>query len=629
MKRLFLLTAMAIFMIWGCSPDMKETTGKPVVVLPEGPVVLEDTQFGMYYGNLNYEGIGRFSVVLSNARCYQDELNKPYMDSEGDMLVLQFRTELLPEGEAIALPEGDYAVSSGDELGVIDASTSYVTRFEGNMQSKWNLESGSFSVRKNADGVYEISTEDLVISKGEQKETVAYVFKSSLALADYQEMAPSLMSTTDDIINMPFPELECIYNGDLFGNGTGNFIVNIWTKNFIVDGQMMDVPGIYITMNFFSRLYSGASDPVLEEGRYTVTTSSETLLQRWSMLPGTYMETTPFGTYLLQIAGDKSETMEFIVSGVVDVKYDEVAVASKAGKARPCTITYSFKTSSRTISGVWKGDIVVDDQAGTSNESFLTTLDHDVECDMSKITEGTLTMIETLHRDNVEAEWDYDIAEAWQLKLEPRNWTDEEYSIPWIDPENQNGADGIPGTEDDWMYDKNGNGIRDRLEAYCGDGDAMFLEFILPLGSEGVIAPELNKTYTYTMQPNLSVQDANYEIYVSRMGRPADEIFDWRYARDHAGWAENLGIESYDRCNARRGFTWDTGDGLRGNWYVYYIKGQHLNIEGHAPAVNGWIKVTRTADDIYDLEWDFIDDNPGTPNKITGSMENVRVKTRK
>lgn len=612
MKRLFLITLMAISMVWACAPALENTADKSVVVLPGGPVVLEDAQFGMYYGNLNYEGVGRFSIVLSDARCYQDELNKPYMDSEGDMLVLMFKTELLADDAEIALPVGDYEVSSEDGLAIIEANSSYVTRFVGSMQSKWDLESGTVSVKMDDSGEYEISTDNLIIVKGQERDTVAYVFKSTLVLADYQEAAPGMVSTSDDIIDMPFPELECIYNGDLFGNGTGNFLVNIWTKGFVVDGEMKDVPGIYITMNFFSRLYSGNSSPVLEEGLYTVTTTSETLLQRWSMLPGMYMESTPFGSYLLQIAGDKSQAMEFIVSGFADVKYDEESdIVSGSGAARPCTITYSFKTSSRTISGVWKGEVVVDNQAGTSNESFLTTLDHDVECDMSKVTKASLRKIETLHRDNVEEAWDYDIAEAWQLYLEPRDWTKEEYDIPWL-------------------QDNNENGIPDRLEAYCADGDVMILEFILPLDvannypTEQILAPELNKTYTYTMQPSLSVEHEMYEIYVSRMGRPADEIFDWKYARDHAGWAENLGIESYDRCNARRGFTWST-DGFRGNWYLHYETGRHQVLDGHAPAVNGWVTVKRTGENTYDFAWDFIDDNPGTPNKITGSIQNVPV----
>ena len=59
-----------------------------------------------------------------------------------------------PEGEEIVLPDGEYAVTSEEGLGVIDAATSYVTRFEGNMQSKWTLESGSVSIKRNEDGMY-------------------------------------------------------------------------------------------------------------------------------------------------------------------------------------------------------------------------------------------------------------------------------------------------------------------------------------------------------------------------------------------------------------------------------------------------------------------------------------------
>jgi hypothetical protein len=287
-------------------------------------------------------------------------------------------------------------------------------------------------------------------------------------------------------------------------------------------------------------------------------------------------------------------------------------------------MVYELNTSSRKITGTWTGVMPIINLAEASSDSFLTTLDHDVECDMSKVTSGSLRLIETLHRSNVEIKWDYDIAEAWQLYLQPRDWTKEEKDIPWVDSENQNGADGIEGTEDDWMYDKNQNGIRDRLEAWCGDGDVMVLEFILPLGSQGVLAPELNKTYTYTMQPSLEIDHQNYEIYVSRMGRPADEIFDPMYASQYPGWAEQLGITSYDRCNARRGFTWST-DGYRGNWYLHYETGRHMVGDGHAPAINGTVKVTRTADDIYDFEWDFIDDYPGTPNKITGAIKDCKV----
>lgn len=610
MKRSLILLSAIISLAVACQQPDDVVSGDPVVVLPDGPVVLQDTEFGMYYGDLDDDGIGLFSIVLSDARCYQDKLNSPYLDSEGDMLVLQIRTPLFAEDEQIALPDGEYTVSEEIAVSTIDAAASYVKRQVGSMQSRWTIESGVIDVVRGESGEYDITTRDFVITKDGQKDTVDYVCMSSLSIADYLYEAPSRLGVDEDIIDMPFTDVQCIYHGNLYGNGTGNFLVNLSTKGFVTEeGEVNDIPGIYITLNFFSRLYSGNSEPVLEEGRYTVsTTSSNTLMQRWSLLPGLYLETTPFGSYVLQQPAEGEGTMEFISSGMVDVSYEEVEESenARAVKAKKMVLSYSFKTSTREISGVWKGLVTVDDQAEGSNESYLTTLDHDVDCDMSKVTGGTLTLIETLHRENVVEEWNYNIAEAWQLYLQPRDWTEEEYAIPWL-------------------QDDNNNGIPDRLEAYCADGDVMILEFVLPLGSQGQIAPELGKTYTYTLQPNLSVDHEMYEIYVSRMGRPYDEIFDAKYAADNYGWAETLGITSYDRCNARRGFTWST-DGWRGNWYMHYETGRHMVLDGYAPAINGYVNVTRTGDDVYDFEWDFIDDNPGTPNKITGSIKDCKVK---
>ena len=597
MKRTIIAITVALSMAAACNEPADPTVDKSVVVLPDGPVMMQDAQFGMYYGDLYEEGLGVFSVVLSDARCYQDELDNPYLDSEGDMLVLQIKTHLLGEDEAMVLPSGSYPVSADGTVNTVNASASYVKRLVGSMQSRWDIVSGTVNIARDEAGDYSITTNEFVIAKDELRDTVEYVCYSSLKVADYMTEAPALLSTTDDIINMPFPDVQCIYNGNLFENGTGNFVINMSTKGFVNEnGEMTDIPGIYITMSFFSRYYSGNSKPVLEEGRYTVSTAtSSTLLQRWSILPGLYLETTPFGTYVLQQPASGDGTMEFIVSGLVDVSYEGDMMI----------LDYNFMTSSREISGVWKGVLEVDNQSGSGTESYLTTLDHDVECDMSKVTGGTLRLIETLHRVNVEPQWDYDIAEAWQLYLQPRDWTSEEYEIPWL-------------------QDDNANGIPDRLEAYCADGDVMILEFVLPLGSQGQIAPELGKTYTYTMQPSLSMEHENYELYVSRMGRPYDEIFDPYYAEQYHGWAEGLGITSYDRCNARRGFTWSE-DGWRGNWYMHYETGRHQILDGYAPAINGWVKVTRTGDDVYDFEWDFIDDNPGTPNRISGSIKDCKV----
>lgn len=633
MKRLLFIATAIMSLVSAC--QRPELPGADVVELADGPVVLQDQQFGMYYGDTKGDTVGVFTIVLSDALCYQDKLGSPYMDSEGDMLVLQVRTPLLSAEEKIAIPFGSYEVSQSGREFTIHTPESYVVRTVGTVQSKWAFKSGSIDFAEGKDGKYSLTTKDLAIEKDGVVDTVSYVGLTDLFIDDYMLAAPSLITTTDDIINIPFPYLSCTYHGDLWGGGTGNFIVNIATKGFIEADEegneyMNDVPGIYITMNFMSRLFSGNSVPFLEKGRYDVAASNGELLARWTLLPGMYMQgtsgTSPIGTYILQQPAEGEGAMEFISGGYVEVDFE----GETANAGTEYTLTYSFTTSKRSVYGVWTGVMPARNLATTSNESYLTTLDHDVDCDMSKVTSGTLRLIETLHRDNIEEAWDYDIAEAWQLYLEPRDWTAEEKAIDWVDPENPLGPDGIEGTEDDYMNDKNNNGIRDRLEAWCGDGDVMVLEFILPLGSQGVIAPVLNQTYIYTMQPSLTLDAEMYEIYVSQMGRPADEVFDQQYAKQYPGWAEQLGLDpnndaDYDRCNARRGFTWSS-DGFRGNWYLHYETGRHRVLDGHAPAINGTVKVTRTADNVYDFEWDFIDDNPGTPNRITGSMKDCVVK---
>lgn len=582
---------------------------------------LQDMEFGMYYGGIKNDTVAVFSVVLSDARCYQDKLEDPYMDSDGDMLVLQFRTGVLADDQEVRLPYGEYVMSDSGLQQTIYTPESYVMRMTGSTQVRWAIKSGAINLADAGNGLYNLTTKELILEKGQILDTVEYTMSSAIKVRDYSTLAPSLIGESDDIIDLPFPYMSCAYYGNLYGNGTGNFVVAMATKGFIeVDSEgtetMTNNPGVYITLNFFSKYYAANSEPFIEPGRYRVSAlSADELYQRGTLMPGVLMDNTPFGSYLLQQTASGEGIMEYITGGYVIVEYPD---------DETCSMVYELNTSSRKISGTWTGVMPILNLAEASSDSFLTTLDHDVECDMSKVTSGSLRLIETLHRSNVEIKWDYDIAEAWQLYLQPRDWTKEEKDIPWVDSENRNGADGIEGTEDDWMYDKNQNGIRDRLEAWCGDGDVMVLEFILPLGSQGVIAPELNKTYTYTMQPSLEIDHQNYEIYVSRMGRPADEIFDPMYASQYPGWAEPLGITSYDRCNARRGFTWST-DGYRGNWYLHYETGRHMVGDGHAPAINGTVKVTRTADDIYDFEWEFIDDYPGTPNKITGAIKDCKV----
>lgn len=594
---------MATLSLLASCQQMEE--GEPsYVVLRDGPVILQDAQFGVYYGNMDFDDKGVFYVVLSDAKCYQDKMKQPYLDSEGDMLVLQLKSQLIDDSQDMHIPLGEYNIQttrSGESDFVIDTENSYVKRLEGQITTKWDLISGSVIFARDSDGRYEITTDNLRIKKGSTVEEVQYTCYTQIKMVDYKDYAATMYSLDDDIVDMPFADVECQYYGDLYGRGTGNFIVQMASKGILED-TTGDVPGVLLSICAFSRLYVGdKAEPHLENGRYNVVamTSANSLFLMNTLLPGVSVDGYVMGTYMGQQVKGEEAKMEFISSGYMDVQYEE---GNGSYESRMCTIAYEFKTSTRTIKGTWRGKLPMINNSTDDQSEPLSTLTDNVDCDFSdtdKYRAARLSHVETLHRSNVDKELDYDIAEAWQVWLEPRGWTYDEMDIPYYE-------------------DRNGNGVIDedeyfRLQAYAGDGDVMCFEFILPLGSEGEFAPEYDKVYEYVLQPSLEMSDPNYEVCVSKMGRPYDEIFDPN-CKDLYGYSF---ITGYDRCNSRRGFTW--GGDFRGSFYVHYKEGKHKMMDGHAPMVKGSVSVKRLKVDEYSFEWLFYDDTPGTPYYVKGS----------
>ena len=654
MKKLFTIIASVVLLAVSCE-QIADLPRKKVVVLNNGAVELNDTHFSMYYGNLGYTGVGIFTVVVSDAKCYQDVLNFPYMDSEGDMLVLRLRTELLAEGAALEIPLGVYELSAdGTGIGVFDLSGSYVKRFVGNTQSKWDITEGRVIFEEDMNGNCIMYTEGMKISRAGVQEEVEYVCNSDITVSDFLFEAPKQLGFEDDIIDLPFADIDYTYYGDLYSSGTGNFVVNFYTKGLVNDvtGKLA---GIYVTLPLFTKYFEGKDNPELSEGVYTVANIGTELFQPYTLLPGMLYESSPFGSYIAQQLSTGEGTYEFITDGTVKVSYESNGISINGHDV--LVLEYDLKTSSRKIKGTVKikATDMQNEGGEVSSGATLTTLTGDVVCDMSKVTEARFTYVETLHRKITRSVPDgdtgkykdvdegYDIAEAWRLYLEPRDWTDAEEDIPWVDP--VTGGPWDRGYYEDEsgrrheLRDKDGNsvggnGIHDRIDIWCCDGDVMVLEFILPLnsvtGHSTAIAKEIGVEYKYILQPQLDMvsQKDQYEGYVSSMGRPMDEVFDpdlvaktpdWADV-NYSGWVSQLGIQDYGFC-ARRGFTW-ASDGFRGNWYLHYKTKKHQILDGQAQAINGFVKVKRVSEDRYDFSWEFTDDYPNTPNTISGEIKN-------
>ena len=567
MKKLsgFLTLLALAFSTVSCNEPAEPVESAPVVIY-DGPADLSDQQFGMYYGDRENNGIGVYAIVLSDAVCFRDGYGEPYLDSEGDMLVLEFNAPLQSEDDPIMIPEGTYTVAmTGPESSFINAAKSYVKRMTGNIQYHYDLVSGSVVVGRNNEGGYDIITEDLVIANGEEQFSVSYSYNGNIIFDDWNKVAVTLQTIKDDIIDMPFTEVSAIYYGNLFGYGTGNYVVSLSTDGFI-DDETGTLPGVMLVLNMFDELVAKDGVILLNEGTYNVYPSFNPY--EFSMLYGMDMDGMPFGTYSYQVDAEGGQALEYISEGTVEV--------SSAQEAYDDVYTFAFElvTPSRKIKGTWTGVVEFTDASEDSGRVILSTLDGDVTCDMSKIEDGRLQHVETL---KTTAQEPVDIAEAWQLWLEP-------VLIKGDNPQ--------------------------------GNGDVMILEFVLPLGSDGDMAPEMNKDYKYQIQPNLSMDEELYNVSVSKMGRPYDDIF---YQPNWDKYTYMTGVD------ARRGFTWNGG--FRGNWYLHYLEGTYQNMDEMAPAVKGAVTVTRLSEFAvasgggrqaeFRIVWDLYDDAEASYN-ITG-----------
>ena len=139
-----LTIVLSVMSLVGCEKNKTSVQQESPVVIYQGAVELSDKKFGLYYGDKLSNEVGVYYVVLSDAMCYNNGYANPYMDSEGDMLVLEFNGTLAANESNPRLPDGTYTVGE-PEYGAfrINPNASYVQKFVGNNQKKYSLKSGS------------------------------------------------------------------------------------------------------------------------------------------------------------------------------------------------------------------------------------------------------------------------------------------------------------------------------------------------------------------------------------------------------------------------------------------------------------------------------------------------------
>lgn len=194
MKRFFgyLLFVGAMLSFASCQTEEPEVEKLPIIVY-DGPVDLQDQGFGMYYGDKNKNSVGVYSIVLSDAVCHRDGYGTPYLDSEGDMLVIEFLSELQSSDAAAAIPDGVYEIAATKSVTPsVNAENSYLKKLVGNTSYQYNFLSGSVKVSSKPDGTYDIMTQDLKIKRGEEVHDVQYSYSGPIKLDEWSKIAANI-----------------------------------------------------------------------------------------------------------------------------------------------------------------------------------------------------------------------------------------------------------------------------------------------------------------------------------------------------------------------------------------------------------------------------------------------------
>jgi hypothetical protein len=143
MRKIFgiLAFAAAAFGFAACEqPD--NVVEKAPIVIYDGPVDLADQGFGMYYGDKDFNSVGVYSIVLSDAICFRDGFGDPYLDSEGDLLVLELWGDVLAADVPVGIPAASYQVTADKSVSPrVNVAKSYIKRLVGSVQYQYTLES--------------------------------------------------------------------------------------------------------------------------------------------------------------------------------------------------------------------------------------------------------------------------------------------------------------------------------------------------------------------------------------------------------------------------------------------------------------------------------------------------------
>lgn len=277
-----------------------------------------------------------------------------------------------PAGTPIKLTDGTYTASTENTSMTYDPDYSYMTYFDesGAEAGDYSL-AGDITVEQTMAGVYKITA---TIEGGQ-----TITFSGAVSFTD-GTIPPSVYNQIRRDLDLTLTGALAYYDGNLYKSNTGAMYINLYDHAFNDQTGGMTEDGFSLALMVFGKLWADSKTATLDPGTYTMTRD----FKRHTWYPGIevdYMGTTVLlGTY----AKERNSSRYTDGYGYSYLSEGTIVIEDAGNGAFRITVD-GVTTLGNTVKATFEGTVPVIDQAVPNTSSAISTLEDDVQLDLSPI----------------------------------------------------------------------------------------------------------------------------------------------------------------------------------------------------------------------------------------------------
>ncbi len=276
-----------------------------------------------------------------------------------------------PAGAPITLADGTYTSSSENGSMTYDPDYSYLTYYDESGASGAEYElTGDVVVKQTQAGIYSITA------------TVAgqeMTFTGSVAFTD-GTIAPSVYNQIRRDLDLTMNGALAFYDGNLYESNTGAMYINLYDHGFNDQTGGMTEDGCSLALMVFGKLFADSKSATLDPGTYTMNRN----FNRHSWYPGLEADYAGTTVVLGSYAKERNPSKYSDGYGYSYLAEGTIIIEDLGGGVFKITVD-AVTTLGNAVKATFEGTVPVIDQAVSQGGSSISTLEDDVQLDLSPI----------------------------------------------------------------------------------------------------------------------------------------------------------------------------------------------------------------------------------------------------